>query len=236
LKLKSVIALSLFLIMAVIAHAQPRKIENLPKFDMKKFHFGFSLGYNNSGFTLQREPDFTAFDSLRSVTPNANPGFNLNIVADYHITPVLNLRFLPGLAFVQRTIDYRFLGHTNGSRATVISKPIESTYLDLPLLIKYRSARLNNFAAYVIGGVKYSIDLASQEDVFDPEIVKIYRNDFSFEIGVGFDFFMDYFKFSPEIKMAFGIPDLLVREGTIYTSPIRRLTSRVLIISIHFEG
>jgi hypothetical protein len=233
---KIIVFVLLLLTGSLAAWAQPRKVENLPKFDQKKFHFGFTLAYNSSNFTVRREPDFANFQNLRIVESQAQPGFNLGIIADYHITPVLNLRFIPGLAFVQRNLEYTLFDNGGGNRPTLIRKPVESTYLDFPLLLKYRSARLNNFAAYVVGGFKYSIDLASQEDVFDPEIVKVFRQDFAWEVGVGFDFFMDYFKFSPEIKLSFGIPDLLVREGTIYTNPIRRLTSRVVVISFHFEG
>jgi hypothetical protein len=226
--------LLLFFGFSKAAWTQTRKIENLTNFDQRKFHFGFTLAYNSSNFTILREPDFSNFKNLRIVEPQAQPGFNLGIIADYHITPVLNLRFIPGLSFVQRNIEYTLFN--NGSNPTLVRKSVESTYLDFPLLVKYRSARHNNFAAYVIGGIKYSIDLASQEDVYDPEIVKIFRRDLAWELGVGFDFFMDYFKFSPEIKLSFGIPDLLVRENTIYTNPIRRLTSRVVVISFHFEG
>jgi hypothetical protein len=227
------------LLVSLIAGAQPRKIENLPKFDIRKFHFGFTIGINSADFVLKRVPDFTPFDSLFIVEPASAPGFNLGLVADYHITPVLNLRFLPGLSFVQRSIDYSFRTNTNALRYRTINKPVESAFLEFPLHIKYRSMRLNNFAAYVLGGVNFRRDLASQEDVspvFGQEMVKLHRQDFAYEVGVGFDFFMEYFKFSPEIKLSFGLPDLLVRDNTIWTNPIRRLTSRIFVVSFHFEG
>lgn len=201
-------------------------------------HFGFSIGINSSDFVVDRMPDYQNYDSLRVIESQAKTGFNLGIIADYHLTPVLNLRFIPALSFAQRNLEYTFASQNNGSYNRVI-KPVESTFLDFPLSIKYRSARLNNFAAYVVGGAKYSIDLASQKDVtgvFGEEIVKLSRQDYSFEVGVGFDFFLEYFKFSPEIKLSFGLPNLIIRDGGIYSDPIKKLTSRIVLISFHFEG
>ncbi|MBA3900699.1 MAG: PorT family protein [Bacteroidetes bacterium] len=223
------------------AFAQIKKVENLPNFDQKIVHFGFTIGFNNADFVVNREPDFSVYDSLLSIEPQSAPGFSLGIIADLHITPVLNLRFLPSLSFVQRNMEYTFRADVanGGPMVNMVNKPVESTFLEFPLLIKYRSARLNNIAAYVVGGLNYRIDLASQEDVspiFGQELVKLVRYDYAYEIGVGFDFFLEYFKFSTELKASFGIPDLLVRDGTIFSDPIRRLSSRIFVLSFHFEG
>lgn len=238
------VGIYLFLIISLLlsgqtSYAQKKKIENLPKFDRKKLHFGFSIGLNSSDFVVDRMPDFQSFDSLKVIESQAMPGFNLGIIADYHITPVFNLRFIPALSFAQRNLEYTFSTPNSNGGFTRVIKPVESTFLDFPLNFKYRSARLNNFAAYIVGGFKYSIDLASQKDVtgvFGEEIVKLSRHDYSYEVGVGFDFFLEYFKFSPEIKLSFGIPNLIIKDGTLYSDPIRRLTSRIILISFHFEG
>ena len=43
-----------------------------------------------------------------------------------------------------------------------------------------------------------------------------------YEIGVGIDFYLEYFKFSPEFKATFGLLDMLVKEETIYSSSIKK--------------
>ena len=40
---------------------------------------------------------------------------------------------------------------------------MESTLLDFPIYIKYKSERYNNFRSYVLFGIKYSLDIASQK-------------------------------------------------------------------------
>ncbi len=240
--LKYILVFSAFALCFNTADAQKKKVENVPEFDRKKMHFGFTFGINSSDFVIGHAVDYTKFDSLLTVESQRVSGFNLGIVADLHLTPVFNLRFLPSLSFAQRNLQYTFrtshADYPGGYR--MVEKPVESTFVELPLLLKYRSKRLNNFAAYVIGGFNYRMDLASQEDVspiFGQEMVKLINYDLAFEIGVGFDFFMEYgWKFSPEIKLSFGIPDILVRDNTIYTNPINRLSSRILVLSFHFEG
>lgn len=228
----------LIFLSASTLHAQKLYPENLPNFDKRPFHFGFSLGVNSTDFIIQRKANLFQFDSLMVLESQKQSGFNLAIVSDLHLGPYFNLRFVPALSFAQRNLEYTF---NRGDTASVLRvKPIESTFVEFPLHLKYRSARLNNFAAYVFGGGNFLIDLASQRDVSNDVsndiVVKLKKYDYRYEIGFGFDFFLQYFKFSPEFKMSFGIPDILVRDGTVYSEPIQRLRSRVFLFSINFEG
>jgi hypothetical protein len=105
--------------------------------------------------------------------------------------------------------------------------------------LKYTSKRLTNAQAFIIGGFKYTIDMASQAKKKNKDFdipIKLYKSDFAGEIGTGFDFFLTYFKFGIELKMAYGLRDLLQREGNIYTNPIKRLGSKVFQLSFTFEG
>jgi len=116
-------------------------------------------------------------------------------------------------------------------------KRIESTLIDFPLYIKYKSARYNNYRTYVLAGVKYSLDIASQENINDEgqEIVKLKRDDLMGEIGFGIDYYLEYFKFSPEIKLSYGILNLLSEDETIYTKSINRLSTNGWMLSFTFE-
>jgi len=145
------------------------------------------------------------------------------------------LRFLPRLVFSERIIEYSF---KDGSKKVYMqSKPIESTFVDFPILIKYKSQRYNNFRTYLLGGMKYGIDIASQKDIDDEgeKIVKLKRHDLAAEIGFGMDFYLEYFKFSPQIKLSFGLIDLLSQDDTIYTESVEKLTTKAWLLSFTFE-
>ena len=89
----------------------------------------------------------------------------------------------------------------------------------------------------MLGGIKYSIDIASQDDIDDQgnQIVKLKKHDLMGEIGFGIDIYLEYFKFSPQIKLAYGLINLLSNDETIYTKSIKRLTTNGWILSFTFE-
>ena len=230
------LAIVLFSI-ALGCSAQSQRMRNLPNFDMKKYHFGFLLSINSSDFAFQYKPDYTFADSLQGISNQAQSGFNLALLASLDLTPNIHLRFLPGLSFQDRGLDYRFLRE---NKPVSILKRTESVFLEFPLLLKLRTNRVNNFAAYGLIGGKYGRDMQSQKDVNnlggDEVIIRLKDNDFAMEVGGGFDFFLPFFKLSIEMKTAFGFQNLLIQEPTIFAEPLESLRTRMFVFSIAFEG
>lgn len=214
------------------------KVENLPNFDLHRFHFGFLLSYNTSDFFMTLKPAAPFADSVLAIDHLKQPGFNLGIVASLNMTPNLSLRFLPTLAFEERILNYSF--RRADGKASVFQKPIESTYLEFPLLLKFRSDRINNFAVYLIGGGKFGIDMASKKTVdnaLDQDIVvKLDRYDYSAEVGGGIDMFLPYFKFGIELKTGIGIPNVLVDDATRFSNPLQSLRTKTYVLTFTFEG
>jgi len=224
------------LLLPLTSMGQRSMVQNLQDFDQRKFHFGFMLGINSADFTMDH--DISKADSLMVLEVIPQSGFNLGILADMHLGPYFNLRFIPQLGFTQRNMSYVFL--EKDSTSSLVTKPIESTYLDFPLNVKFRSARINNFAAYLVAGGRYHLDLASQQDVdlsFGSDIpVPIKQSSYSWEVGFGMDFFLPYFKFSPEIKMAYGLNNVIVPLDTRFSRPIDVLKSKLFFFTLYFEG
>lgn len=233
--LLSIILCIAFLFESTQCSAQVKKVLNLPKYDRQKIHFGFSLGVNKTDFIIKRIDDFNLLDTLYSVESKGQSGFNLQIIANLRLGDNFDLRFLPGLSFASRNLYYTFEKTT--SKSNEIVKKVESTFLEFPLDLKFKSARLNNFRAYVLAGGKYSIDMVSQAKVKakDKEFVKLQRYDYGYEIGVGVDFYMPMFKLSPEIKMYHGLNNLLVKDELAYSQSLKGLFSKVFTVSLTFE-
>lgn len=237
--MKKLVAAFLFGLIALTTFAQrDRAAMNLAKFDYRKYHFGFALSGNQSSFFINYKPDFTFQDSLLSVTNVPGAGFNLHILASYNPIPNVNVRFLPGLSFQDRSLQYQFLRAHN--KIETQTKPISSVWLEFPILFKFRTDRVGNFAAYGLLGGKYARDMQSQKDVNNNQaseiVVKLKNNDYCIEAGGGFDFFLPFFKFAVEFKTSIGLPDLLIHEDTKYALPIDKLRSRAFVVSITFEG
>ncbi len=228
-----------FISFSLISFSQKEKPKNYRRFDEHTIHFGFMLGFNTSGFSLIQTPDAFSKYKLKSLTARYSPGGQVGIVSTLKLwTPVVRLRLIPTLSFQERILDYVFddpdttLDITNQER-------INSTNIDFPLMLQFRTLRVNNFAAYTLIGAQYSIDLQSQEnasqDYLDP-FIKIRKHDFQGQIGVGVEFFAEFFKFGMEIKYSRGFKNSLVPENTFIAEPINKLYNQVWWFSIIFEG
>ena len=161
-------------------------------------------------------------------------GFNLGIVSNLRLGKYTDLRFIPTLVFGERILNYSF---NNQSNLPSQEKRIESTMIDFPFSLKYKSERYNNFRTYVMCGIKYSLDIASQSEIDDEgqELVKLNNHDLMIEGGFGIDFYLQYFKFSPQIKLSHGIINILTKDSTLYTETINNLKTSSWMISFTFE-
>lgn len=219
--------------------AQRQEVLNLPRYDVRPIHFGFLLAYNKSDFNIRYNSGLRQLDTVLNVTSKGEGGFNLGIVTDLRLGEYFNLRFLPTLSFAQRNLFYTF-SNTKFDSSYVIKKPVESTFLDFPLVLKYKSARANNMRAYALTGVQYSYDLASarhvKNNVGNNAVFKLKPHSVLGFLGFGFDFYTTYFKFSPEIKYAFSFTDVHIKEdGNIYAMSVSKMYSRIWMLTFYFE-
>lgn len=242
LKKYTIIFILLFCASSMFAQKRSKvKSANLGNFDRRWYHFGMALGYNTSDFFIERNVDFTFSDSLVTLNNVSQPGFNINIVTALHLTRGLSLRFLPGISPKDRTLEYTFLNPLGSQpEVSTFTKRVESFYVEFPLFLKYRTDRINNFAAYVIAGGKFALDLQSQKQVnnsLDQDIViKTEDREWAAAYGGGFDFFLPYFKFGIELRHEVGINNILIDDGTRFDAPLRSLRSRNFVLSLTFEG
>jgi len=238
---------------------------NLQGYNEQPYHFGFILGMNTMNFSVKpidhlsdslwnedQTPgipnnfgDTTKYYStVNSVTASASPGFSVGILGNLRIMRYLDLRFIPTLSFGSRRLNYNITEtgisgpHAGADTTFMISRKVPSTYLIFPLLLKYRSWRKDNYGAYFIGGINYSIDLAAikkTKNHSDTGDVRLRTHDVGVEIGAGFDFYNAYFKLGVEAKMIFGLNNLMVNDNTIYSGSIQQLHSKIFMLSFTFE-
>lgn len=219
-----------------VIYAQTQKPKNRSWYDDKILHFGFSLGFNAMDLNITPNFDSYIVDSLYPEVSLISPGINIQIVIDFRPATHWDVRFLPGVSFGQRNVIY-----FKQQKVFEDGQKIESSFLEFPLLLKYKGDRLNNVRPYFIGGLNYRLDLASQkvpqpdEDIF----ISFERSDLYYEAGVGLDFYLPYFKLSVELKMSTGFSDILKRDfdpaNAMYENAIERMNSRIWVLAFHFE-
>lgn len=235
---RRIIVIGILLAFSSQSFSQDLKTKNYRHFDRKWFHFGFMLGMNSAQFQTNPTIDTSRTRGLVSTNTKGKPGFDLGIVTSIKLgTPSLHLRFIPSLSFQERVISYHFID-ANG-KDELLDRHVESTNLDFPLLLKYRTFRYNNFAAYFIGGMQYSIDLQSKEKAaqsFNDPFIKMKKHDFQAQAGAGVDFFLPFFKFGLEIKYSQSIQNQLIQDNTRVSSPFDKIFNRTIWFSLTFEG
>jgi hypothetical protein len=229
--------------------------------DDEPLHFGFTFQYIGSEYKIQKglnwrediiEVDAAAGrppirEQVKSISSTLNPGFGIGLLANLYVTKHLDLRFTPTLIFADRVIDYEFESGNSYEQETVKSpagftrRAVSSTMVDFPLLLKLKSERKGNFRAYLIGGLKYGFDIGAKKNADDADntyfnkLLKNQQGIFSYEAGLGFDLYFEFFKLSPEIKIANSVNSVLRRGEDPYSTPLDKLFLRNFIFSLYFE-
>lgn len=207
---------------------------NFLDFQQKPYYFGITLASNTSNFKILRSEDFIMSDSINTVEAVTGPGFNLGIVTNLKVGNYFDFRFLPTLSFAERKIEY-----TKASRDRNLDRrQIEHVFVEMPFHVRYKSEPYKDMRLFIISGVKYSFDVASDSRTRQAEeLVKISPTDFSFEVGAGIQFFFPYFIFSPELKFSNGIGNILIYDDKLENSNVlEKIISRTFTVSLHFEG
>lgn len=224
------------LLMPLTLSAQKSKPKNDSNYDEKLLHFGFSMGANTMDFDVKTSSVAFATDSLIPEIVSLKPGINIQIVMDYRPSTYLDVRFLPGVSFGQRNLNfYKNNTLVNGKQT------IESSFLEFPLLLKVKGMRLNNSRPYIIGGLNFRYDLAGKKEYDDerPIYVRLRRADLYYEAGAGIDFYLPYFKLTIEAKMSNGLRDVLIHDPAPgypqYSNAISSMRSQIWVLSFHFE-
>lgn len=225
--------LALMTMMTSGAWAQAKTRKNLPNFDARPYHFGFLLSANRSDFKMALADSLP--ENFKSIANLPQAGFNMHLMASYKLNRHMSLRFAPGLSFQDRGLDYAFTG---GTANTI--KRTEAVNLDIPLLLKWRTDRVNNWAAYTLTGIKYARDFQSQEDVNQQaqgeNILRLQAGNLAVDVGAGVDLFLPFFKFSIQAKTEHGLIDVLIQDNNNFTRPLEYLRTRSFVLSFCFEG
>jgi len=253
--LKKIVLLIAAVIIASASFAQIPKVKNDPNHDEKPLHFGFSLGINTMDFRI-KQSQVGVDSAIVADVAHLQPGFHVHAISNLRLADDFDLRFTPGISFGgERQIDYKEIRNTNflidSSDLPVI---VESNFLEFPVILKYKSKRLNNFRPYLMTGLNTRIDLAATKKTWgrskkENNLVLVDELDFYYEIGLGFDCYLPNFKFAVEFKYSIGMTDVLRTsitrsdgtievpppEDAIYTDVIDKMYSRMFMISFHFE-
>lgn len=214
--------------------------QNLPNVDFKRFHFGFNVGLNVMDFGIKQSMLVQDGAIYQAEVSSLMPGFSVGLIGSVRLGEYFNLRLVPSLNLGERTLSYM-----NDQTDDIFKSTVKTTSITIPLHIKYSSVRVNNVRPYLLAGGGVLFDFSHDKSM----PVLLNYADYYVEFGVGCTFYFEYFRFSPEIRFALGLSNILTPWDKRLESPgeylepsyqkysdaLSRLTSRFLTIAFNFE-
>lgn len=214
---------------------------NLPTFDDRLLHYGYFVGINSYDFKFFYDKNYYEAN-YNDIEVQSSTGFNVGLIGDLRVNKYINIRIEPGLYYSKRDLIY-----PNNSLFTDESdllREVKSTYIHLPLMFKFSAARINNYRPFVLAGISKDFNLSSNSKNIDDNFSNVFRTEsqnINYEIGLGFDFYLFYFKFSPSIRGIFSMKNELIPDSvnnpadSPWTGGISKMVSRGFAINLTFE-
>lgn len=219
------------------SHATAQKqVQYLQYEDLKPYHFGFSVGMHTQDLILNHSgATDTNGDKWYGSVNNYTPGFSVGVIADLKLADFLSLRTSPTIHFGSKEVT--LISDAAGSAS--VSANVRSNYILVPLSLRYRGSRTDNYRPYLMSGLSAGLDMG--RDKQQPLLLQPIN--MYWEIGAGCDIYMPYFKLVPELKVCLGLGDILVHDRTDqsrdaflkYTNAFDAITSRLIVFSLQFE-
>ncbi len=225
--MKKLVAIIGLLLISFQGNAQlfsGERILNNENFDNQRWSWGYFLGFNSYNFKFKYKQYDPNPGTGKDLIVERGTGFNVGLVGNLKLDDNLDLRLEPGVSFNNFGIRPTY---------TVEVEEVSSTFVHIPLLLKFSADRLNNFRPFVVGGVSTSINLSSNEN--NPEAnIRMTTNNYYYEVGVGVDLYFYYFKFSPTLRGVFSVKDELV-AGTVDMKNVEAMYTRGIFLNFTFQ-
>ena len=241
-EIKTLLFIPLLLLGLEVTYSQytrvREKVANLPNFDDRFLHYGYFVGLNMYDFKFEYERNYYWYGN-KDIEVISNKGFNVGLIGDMRINKFINLRIEPGLYYSKRDLIYPDFPAFERDDDQI--REVKSTYIHLPLIVKISAERINNFRPFILAGVSTDFNLSSNYKNTDDNFSNVFRTknqSFNYELGLGFDFYLFYFKFSPSIRGIFSMQNEIIpdnRDNSPWTGPISQMFSRGFVINLTFE-
>lgn len=217
------------------ANAQTRKVMNRPYIDQRRFHYGFLAGMHMQDIEFEQNGYTDEAGNQWFVdAPSYEPGFSVGILGEMYLNKYLGLRIIPSMHFGTKNLTFR--NELDRSRQYFSMK---STYVSLPIDVKYAAERFNNYRPYVMAGVNPMFDLTVKKQ----KQILLKPMDVYLEVGMGCDFYLPFFKFIPEIKFCWGLMNIVEKDRSdltdqsqlIFTKSVDGAKSKMIVLTLYFE-
>ncbi|WP_080054456.1 type IX secretion/gliding motility protein PorT/SprT [Spirosoma aerolatum] len=204
--------------------------KHLERYDEKEIHYGFFFAAPVTRFSVTYSPEFMTADSAYRIHSPNKPAFRVGGVINLFLDDRFDLRFTPSVSLFSREVHYDYPGGTSKTETR------ESTWVDFPLLLKYKSERRNNTRMYLLAGGTFSIESnVRRKELQGASRLSTGTMDFAIEYGIGLEQFFEYFKLAPELRFSHGLVNLFNPTNNAAGVGISKLTTHSVTLYLNFE-
>ncbi|QIP12254.1 PorT family protein [Spirosoma aureum] len=226
--------LFVFLLVAISLQTQAQGYKyvrkHLERYDDKSIHYGFFFAAPVTRFSVGHSPSFLTADSAYRIYSPNKPSFRVGFVVNAFLDDRFDLRLTPSVSLFSREVHYDYPGGTSKTEVR------ESTWVDFPLLLKYKSERRNNSRMYLLAGGAFSIETnVRRKELQGASRLSTGTMDLAIEYGIGFEQFFEFFKFAPELRFSHGLINLYRPTSNAAGVGINRLTTHSVTLYLNFE-
>jgi len=212
------------------------RVLNNENFDKPRLSYGYYLGLNSYDFNIDYKSNLKDIQVIKST------GFNVGLIGNLRINDFFDIRLEPGLVMSNRTLSYSgtyFEGLIFNENE--LEREIRSTYIHIPFLLKISTKRINNIKPFIVGGISTALNLSSNQD--NPEDnsqgnFRLLKNNLFYEMGIGIDIYLTWFKFTPSIRGVFSLIDEHIKDldpDSPWTRNISKMQTRGVFINFTFQ-
>lgn len=205
--------------------------------DNLRYYFGATLGYNVGYLSAQKSEKFLMEDSILAAEPASSGGISIGIHATAKLSKRWQVRVNPQIILGgARYFNYTLKSYS-GAEPSEQRYTLPTTLVSFPVSFKFNSDRIDNFRTYLLFGVKADVDLSANSAARNQEgYIRLKKYNYGVEAGVGFNLFLRFFTLTPELKISYGLNNILDRDPNLkYSAVFENIQSRMIMFSLHFE-
>ena len=229
--------------------AQERTVQNRPYTDLRPIHFGVIAGFHyqdiefmNAGpITYTDENGIEQSSTITCDQDRWEPGFTVGVLAEFRLNESFQFRVAPTMYFGNHHLTFHnYTNKDSNGNDSYETQDLKTSYFATSFDLIFAAERFNNHRPYIMAGVVPMINLSGSDDAY----MKLKGFDSFFEIGIGCDFYLPYFKLRPELKFMYGLTNAYdanhasqIRNKSMlpYTLSAREAHTKMVALTFYFE-
>lgn len=243
------IIITILCAVCMTATAQGEKVWNKPYIDLRTLHFGVLVGmhaqdmdFTNVGIQTITAEDGTTSDKLITCDQDSwDLGFTVGVLGELRLSEAFAFRLAPTMYFGTRHLTFHNLTDTQADGSpTEETEELKTVYISAACEFIYGSKRHNNYRPYLMVGLNPMFNLGGK----DTDIVKTKSYDCFFEIGIGCDLYLPFFKLRPELKFMYSLVNSLDGDHAnelkddnlkMYATSVSDAHAKMICLTFYFE-